>query len=244
MSKTKRMRVFAGPNGSGKTTIIKELESQYSFGVYINADDIELTLLKSGQLNLAHYQLTATSFEIQDFFRQSTFAPIRLNNPELWRFISVKDNFIVISKDVSINSYIAADIAEWLRRMLLQQQSSLTYETVMSHVGKLDFMSEARKKGYRVYLYYIATNDPDININRVNIRMAQKGHGVDPAIIRNRYYKSLSNLKQALKYTDRAFVFDNSGEHSKLLAEVTNGREVHLQVDSSELPKWFIDYLL
>jgi len=29
----KRMRVFAGPNGSGKTTIIKSLQSEIGFGV-------------------------------------------------------------------------------------------------------------------------------------------------------------------------------------------------------------------
>jgi predicted ABC-type ATPase len=38
----KRMRVFAGPNGSGKTTIINSLhfEKKILFGVYVNADDI------------------------------------------------------------------------------------------------------------------------------------------------------------------------------------------------------------
>ena len=35
------MRVFAGPNGSGKTTIIKSLQQKITFGVYVNADDIE-----------------------------------------------------------------------------------------------------------------------------------------------------------------------------------------------------------
>ena len=39
------MRVFAGPNGSGKTTIIKSLQQKITFGVYVNADDIE-SLLK------------------------------------------------------------------------------------------------------------------------------------------------------------------------------------------------------
>lgn len=37
----KRMRVFAGLNGSGKTTIIKSLLGEIGFGVYVNADDIE-----------------------------------------------------------------------------------------------------------------------------------------------------------------------------------------------------------
>ena len=33
---TKRMRVFAGPNGSGKTTIVKSLQAEIPFGVKQN----------------------------------------------------------------------------------------------------------------------------------------------------------------------------------------------------------------
>lgn len=42
----KRMRVFAGPNGSGKTTIFKEIlrNSKVNLGVYVNADEIEMQL--------------------------------------------------------------------------------------------------------------------------------------------------------------------------------------------------------
>lgn len=127
--------------------------------------------------------------------------------------------------------------------MLLQEGLSFTYETVMSHAGKLYFMEQAREYGYRVYLYYIATNDPDININRVDIRLAQQGHGVSREVIKSRYYKSLENLKEAVTHTDRAFLFDNSGEQSKLLAEITNGKDVTLEVEAAQLPNWFIDYL-
>ncbi len=48
---SKRMRVFAGPNGSGKTTIIKNLQAEIPFGVYVNADDIE-SLLKESKVLL------------------------------------------------------------------------------------------------------------------------------------------------------------------------------------------------
>lgn len=35
------MRIFAGPNGSGKTTILTEVQNEISFGIYVNADNIE-----------------------------------------------------------------------------------------------------------------------------------------------------------------------------------------------------------
>ncbi|HPS62997.1 MAG TPA: hypothetical protein PLK82_08045 [Bacteroidales bacterium] len=51
---TKRMRVFAGPNGSGKSSIIKNVlktkvgkGKTLDFGIYINADDLAVLLLRS-----------------------------------------------------------------------------------------------------------------------------------------------------------------------------------------------------
>jgi len=57
----KRMRVFAGPNGSGKTTIIKNLQNeiQIPFGIYVNADDIEKTLLKNKAINFSDFKINS-----------------------------------------------------------------------------------------------------------------------------------------------------------------------------------------
>lgn len=35
------MRVFASPNGSGKTTILKQIDHSFDLGFYVNADEIE-----------------------------------------------------------------------------------------------------------------------------------------------------------------------------------------------------------
>ncbi len=55
------MRVFAGPNGSGKTTIIKNLQNeiQIPFGIYVNADDIEKTLLKNKAINFSDFKINS-----------------------------------------------------------------------------------------------------------------------------------------------------------------------------------------
>lgn len=86
--------------------------------------------------------------EIKEFFRSSKFSPIKKNDPELWRKLSVKEN--ILHSDASIDSYLAADIAEFIRQQLLAAGTSFTYETVMSHDGKVDFLREALHKGYRV----------------------------------------------------------------------------------------------
>lgn len=57
MIPVKRMRVFAGPNGSGKTTIFKGIlsEKKVQLGVYVNADDIESELNKTNELDFSIY---------------------------------------------------------------------------------------------------------------------------------------------------------------------------------------------
>lgn len=239
----KRLRIFAGPNGSGKTTIINTLkEKEIPFGIYVNADDIESELSKNKYLLLNDYKISLSTELVQSFFQLSKFSPVRLSNPDLWKNFTVENNKIVINSSLSLNSYIAADIAELIRQKLLLGGFSFTYETVMSDISKLEFIKKARENNYRVYLYYIATEDPDINISRVNVRVTEHGHGVDPEIVRRRYYKSLGNVKQAALLTNRAYIFDNSGTISRLVAEITEGTDVKV-FDPEIAPNWFAKYL-
>lgn len=238
----KRMRVFAGPNGSGKTTIFKGIlnENKVNLGVYINADEIELFLRNSKCLDFSLFTIEVSKQEIIEFFKSSKFSPVKRNELDLYKQLDVIDN--VLYTDTFIDSYLAADLAEFIRLKLLNEGVSFTYETVMSHAQKIDFFKKAQIKGYKVYLYFVATEDPEINISRVNIRVAQQGHHVAPDVIKNRYFKSLNNLKEAVKQTDRAYIFDNSNEKAYLIAEITNGMNVVINT-SIQTPNWVAEYL-
>lgn len=237
----KRLRVFAGPNGSGKTTIIKNLPPEIPLGVYVNADDIERLLVETQKLDFSDYQLSITQSQIQLFFKESQFAPTKRSEPNLWSKLSVAENVLHITTEV--DSYLAADLAEFIRQTLLANNISFTYETVMSHESKIDFLQKARDKGYRVYLYFIATEDPKINVSRVQLRVTQKGHNVKEEVITSRYYKSLQNLKKAVKKTNRAYFWDNSGAAGLLIAEITDGVEVRI-IDTDKVPNWFVKYIV
>ncbi len=237
------MRVFAGPNGSGKTTMINKLKNLIPFGVYINADDIEKTLFENKFIDFNEFKITSSTADIQKFFKTKAFSPKKINIEDLWNCFYVSENRLFVEVSNEITSYISADIAEYIREKLLESNISFSYETVMSHVSKLEFLQKAIEKDYRVYLYFIATEDPEININRVNIRVAFNGHSVSPDIIRSRYYRSLGNLKNAIKFTSRAYIFDNSGKVSVLIAEITEGKKVKV-IDTTFVPNWFIKYLV
>jgi predicted ABC-type ATPase len=237
----KRMRVFAGPNGSGKTTIIKSLQDIIPFGVYINADDIELQLKESKILLFNSFQLNISQEQLQDFFKKSTFSPIKRKELNLWSKIIVEKNILKINAEV--DSYLAADIAEFIRQQLLTSQISFSYETVMSHPSKIDFLKYARSQGFKVYLYFIATEDPEINISRVNVRVAQNGHPVKPETVTDRYYKSLGQLREAIRNSDDAYFWDNSGSASSLIADIKEGSKVTI-VDVEKVPNWFLNYVV
>jgi predicted ABC-type ATPase len=140
---------------------------------------------------------------------------------------------------VRIDSYLAAWLVEFLRYYLLANLQSLTFETVMSHPSKLEFLRQAKASGYRTYLYYVATDDWHINIDRVRARVVKGGHPVARDKIIDRYFRSLGLLYEAVKLVDRAYIFDNSLE-PQLIARITAGEEVEYEVTS--LPDWVYQY--
>ncbi len=140
---------------------------------------------------------------------------------------------------VEINSYHASVVADFLRHQLLEQRTSFTLETVMSSPDKVALLARAQSLGYRTYLYFIATDDHEINISRVENRVRQGGHGVPKHKIVSRYHRSIGLLKKAVGHANRAFIFDNSG-HDKdrvWLAEITDGRTI--EIKARQIPEWF-----
>lgn len=235
---TPRLRMFAGPNGSGKSTIKAVVEAEIGsdlFGVYLNADDIESSITQTGYLDVSAYGVATSAAEVLGFFRTSPFlaekglaaAGARLE------FGDGKLSF----RSVVVNSYFASVAVDFLRQKLLDAGMTFTFETVMSHRSKVDFLRLAQEKGFRTYLYYVATEDPDINVSRVASRVAQGGHDVSPEKIFDRYYRSLELLAEAVQYANRAYIFDNSSAEKVWVAEVTDYAVLSLKTDV--MPFWF-----
>ena len=107
----------------------------------------------------------------------------------------------------------AAQYAEKVREKYLQKQQSLAFETVFSSPPKVDYVKRAIKAGFFVRLFFIGTDSPFINVNRVGLRVAEGGHSVPLQKIFPRYHKSLANLGSILQVVHRGYVYDNSFDY-------------------------------
>lgn len=234
-----RLRMFAGPNGSGESTI-KDVINKELLGVYINPDDIEKEIKEYGFIEFSNYGFETNKEEVLEFFYNSTLLKSVDLLEEAW-LLKYSDNKLIFSS-VEINSYFASVCGDLIRKKLLEARKSFTFETVMSSYDKVDLLKLSKKLGYRNYLYYIATSDPVVNISRVKNRVTFGGHSVPEDKIISHYYRSLNYLQDAVRLSDRAYIFDNSSCERTWICEVTDGRAVDMKVDVA--PKWVYDYLL
>ena len=229
-----RLRMFAGPNGSGKSTF-KSIIRPELLGVFINPDEIEQEIQNYDFLDLKSYRVDTTEKEILDYFHNSTL----LKNADL-----LDDTYSLSFNDdklsffnVNVNAYFASVAADFIRHKLIECSKSFTFETVMSFTDKIELLRKAQSKGYRTYLYYVATEDSVINISRVRYRVKMGGHSVPEDKIVSRYQRSIDLLSEAIQFTNRAYIFDNSTHEHIWLAEITNGKSLEMKTDL--VPAWF-----
>lgn len=239
--KGRRLRLFGGPNGSGKSTIFNLVNKNYDIGYYINADEIELELKSEGSLNLSRFGI-----HLHDPLKFKAFLdhhPLTTKAKDSGYDISIEAEPKRIITDINAQlSYEAALLADFIRIQLIKRGAKLTFESVMSHSSKVDTLISAQELGYKTYLYFICTGSPEINIERVNLRVKKGGHAVDHKKIYDRYHKSLTLLAQAVSNTYRSFIWDNSGKRPELIMEIENGYKVTIR--TNRIPAWVRRYLL
>jgi predicted ABC-type ATPase len=158
--------MFAGSNGSGKTELIKRLrESGLPLVPIVNADLILETLQNTGFIDLKDFRLTNISDQDwEKALEEIDELASRVQKADNIPPVKIKQDVLVCNSD-DLNAYVAALISDFIRYMMLEQKISFSFETVMSHPGKIDFLKIARQKGFKTYLYFIATDDPEINVS-------------------------------------------------------------------------------
>lgn len=229
------MRVFAGPNGSGKSTLTTIIKERFKMGVYVNADELKVTILQKSRLSFSDFQIKVNEAVILDAVKNT---PFDIHDTENWRF---EENGLVFLDANAVSDYFVAFLADFIRRQLLDQKDRFSFETVMSHPSKLEIMRLAKEKGFKVYLYFVSLQDPALNILRVKTRVDQGGHDVEEEKIISRYARTMDQLYEAIKIADSAYIFDNSGSEPKLIAQKEDGK---LMAKVDYAPLWYRKYVL
>lgn len=144
------------------------------------------------------------------------------------------------SKEAVLNA--ANYCAEW-RERCLKEKVSFVFETVFSAADKVDFILRAKKTGFFIRIFFIATVHPSINAARITNRVMEGGHSVPIDKIITRYYKSILNCETIADKVDRLYIYDNSinGQMARPLFRLTDGVLGKMYVN--ELPEWAIHIL-
>ena len=106
----------------------------------------------------------------------------------------------------------------------LSEGKSLSLETTLTGRTVLARMQAAKDAGYDVTLRYVAVNDAETNIRRVEARTALGGHWIPPETVRRRAVTSLENLPAAIAIADRSVLLDNSGDTYRQVLDVERCR--------------------
>lgn len=237
---SKRLRIFAGPNGSGKSTIYSFIDKEIGCPYFVNADEIQKKISQKGILNFDKYAITIEKESFVEALQNSSWTVHISQLDSLIESIKVNDNKLYVPCEY-IDGYFSAFVADYIRNNMLNIVPQFTIETVLSDKRKLNYIQCAKDLGYRIYLYFVSTKDVQINIKRVAQRVEQGGHNVPTNKIENRYYRSLENLYDTIKLCDRAYLFDNSEEQWKYLAEFDKDT---LILHEDTIPAWLDEYLL
>ena len=144
----------------------------------------------------------------------------------------------------------AQAVADRRREACIEARRSFSFETVMSHPSKIDILARAKAAGFYVQLFFVGIDDPQTNIERVRLRVAQGGHDVPPDKIVPRWHRTMALLHRAVKIADQSFFFDNSAagidQGLKLILVATHGADgnVDLNVKVNSPPFWLRRYVL
>ena len=237
---TPRLRMLAGPNGSGKSTLAAQLSSDYAVNLYrfLNAD---LLFAEVVQSHRTACPFSIDNAELVQFVARSTY-PREYKRPfESGEIYIDGEDYLHFSVN-GINSYSVAIVADFFKEQYLKHRISFSFETVFSHPAKIDILRRAQAAGFKTYMYFVATENPVINVNRIKERVALGGHDVPEEKTRSRYLRCMEQVRYALPYLNRAYFFDNSTEQSIYLAEYES--EVGFSLHSELLPSWFGRFVL
>jgi predicted ABC-type ATPase len=126
------------------------------------------------------------------------------------------------------------------RLATIGSMSDFMIESNLAMQKDYDWINAMIRKGYDVVLFFLCTSMVEVNISRVQRRVAEGGHDIAVPIIQHRYKMGLTYLKGNLQIFHKVFLIDNSEETAVVIAESEKGILIRKEPDS---PQWVNDVL-
>lgn len=127
-------------------------------------------------------------------------------------------------------------------KSFIANKTPFSMETTLSGNSSIRRMKDAKAANFNVVLHFVGLETPDLNVDRVAIRVANGGHHIDEMLIRKRYDEGMINLQEAFGIADKVIIFDNSGE-GHLPFFVIENNNISEQLNEN-MPKWIESVIL
>lgn len=173
---------------------------------------------------------------------------IRRRGIDLGTYINPDDIAAELIGSLEERTATAQRHADERREQCLAGRLDFAFETVFSHPSKLDFMDRAAAAGYEIHVFFVSLPSPEMNIERVRLRVLQGGHDVPTERIVARWHRTMDLLPEIADRAHRLMVFDNGSPPEAPVIRLVAWSEVDgdgktVIVRERDAPGWVARYL-
>ncbi|MBS9776144.1 MAG: zeta toxin family protein [Fusobacterium sp.] len=129
----------------------------------------------------------------------------------------------------------AARIAIKLRNECFKEGKSFNEETTLTGKSILKVIDKAEQLKYKIHLFYVSVDNPEIAKERIKNRVKKGGHHIPDKVVEKRYYESIENLQKIINKCDVIKIFDNTQIYKKICLI---NKEKKIFYFSKDIPEW------
>ena len=125
------------------------------------------------------------------------------------------------------------------RKRVQKEKRSFVYRDAIPDIG---LIRDARAAGFDVKVIYIGTEDPNLNIGRILVRVGNGGAFAPLGRVANDFEKGVKQLRKISQQVDDLILFDNTpnGRGVRLVAHFQNAQLARM---ARAVPKWALAVL-
>ncbi len=105
---------------------------------------------------------------------------------------------------------------------LISEEKTFAFETTLTAKSYIPLLYKAKKKKYKIVLFYFWINSVNLALARIADRVKKGGHDIPKDVVERRFERSLFNLVNLfLPICDKWYIRDNSNE---IYFEIAKGK--------------------